>query len=160
MHAYTELGNFMNCCKHCTFLSTIHTTHSGHGSCINSRCECDEEFTGGACDCMRDTSTCVRPGDEGSSSSTLCSGQGDCVCGVCVCNDYGVSFGQYCEECVVSEKCYTLSSVVAISDYQILWLLAKFFPLIVSLSLSAMSYIMFQGVWMCEVQCTWQLWSV
>lgn len=82
---------------------SIHITNihpSGHGSCINSRCECDDGFTGGACDCTRDNSTCVRPGDEG--SGALCSGQGECVCGVCICNDYGTNFGQYCEECVVS----------------------------------------------------------
>ena len=25
------------------------------------------------------------------------------MCGVCVCNDYTLNFGQYCEDCVVSE---------------------------------------------------------
>lgn len=36
------------------------------------------------------------PGDD------LCSGDGECQCGLCICNDYSLTFGRYCEECVVS----------------------------------------------------------
>lgn len=83
---------------------------SGHGSCINSRCECDEGFTGGSCECTTNNSTCLRPGDE--ESGLLCSGVGECVCGVCICNDYGLNFGQFCEECVVSQSCILRMSYI------------------------------------------------
>ena len=32
----------------------------------------------------------------------LCSGSGECRCGVCVCSNYGVRSGSYCELCPVS----------------------------------------------------------
>ena len=34
----------------------------------------------------------------------VCSGAGDCVCGVCVCRDYGLNFGPFCDECIVSPQ--------------------------------------------------------
>ncbi len=76
----------------------------GRGECINSVCQCDEEYTGGACECIRDNSTCVDP--AGLPGDDLCSGAGQCQCGLCICNDYSLTFGQYCEECVVSESMY------------------------------------------------------
>ena len=129
--------------------------HLGHGSCINSRCECDEGFTGGACDCTKDNSSCVRPGDEGS-DAPLCSGQGDCVCGVCICNDYGVNFGQYCEECVVS-----LSPLMSVDNHNNSSQLFDVHTHTFTLSHThththtAMSYIVFQGIRMCQMQYSW-----
>ena len=32
----------------------------------------------------------------------MCSGEGSCVCGLCLCDDYTQRHGQYCEECGVS----------------------------------------------------------
>ncbi len=73
---------------------------AGNGECTNSRCECMDGYTGGACDCPTNTSSC-RP--EGSSEGmTLCSGVGECICGQCVCNNYSVNFGRFCEQCQVS----------------------------------------------------------
>ena len=35
----------------------------------------------------------------------LPSGEGQCVCGQCVCNDYSSYFGEYCEDqCLVSDR--------------------------------------------------------
>ena len=80
----------------------VHTL-TGHGECINSVCMCNDQFTGGRCDCTLDNSTCMNPksfpGDD------LCTGAGECRCGLCICNDYSLTFGQYCEECVVRWCC-------------------------------------------------------
>lgn len=79
------------------------TPCAGNGVCnSNSGCECYEGFTGGVCECTTNTSSCVRPGDEGSDvvEETVCSGEGQCICGQCVCNNYSASFGAYCEECL------------------------------------------------------------
>lgn len=129
---------------------------SGHGSCINSRCDCNEDFTGGACECTRDNSTCLRSGDE--ESGVLCSGMGECVCGVCICNDYGLTFGQYCEECVVSSF-----DIIVLHDMTILCYLfslshthidTQFIPPCVH---TALPHILFTGIYVCGMQCAWQL---
>ena len=71
---------------------------AGRGECINFQCVCGDGFSGRTCDCTDDKSTCVYPlGDP----SKLCSGEGRCICGQCVCNDYSLTLGQYCEDCLV-----------------------------------------------------------
>ncbi|XP_064385860.1 integrin beta-1-like isoform X2 [Halichondria panicea] len=81
---------------------------AGHGECINSVCQCNEQFTGGACECTLDNSTCMDP--AGIPGDDLCSGEGECQCGLCICNDYSLTFGRYCEECV---RCRTSCSRVS-----------------------------------------------
>ena len=83
---------------------------TGNGECSGSSCICNDGFTGGACECPTDNSTCVRP-----ETGLLCSGLGQCVCGLCLCDDYAENFGEFCEECLVSGRespvmCGTLDS--------------------------------------------------
>ena len=44
----------------------------------------------------------------------VCSGEGRCVCGLCLCDDYSQRHGQYCEECGVS-KFFISSSLTLFS---------------------------------------------
>lgn len=74
---------------------------TGNGVCDeNSNCDCFDGFTGGVCDCTTDNSTCMGPGVMG--EVELCSGEGQCICGLCICNNYSVNFGNFCEQCLVS----------------------------------------------------------
>ena len=102
-------------CLHVNFCPT------GNGVCINSMCVCNENFTGVDCDCPRDTSNCrgclENVGLEtyymyfflwhfvnfcvSVQETSVCSGEGTCVCGTCVCRNYSLRFGQFCEECGV-----------------------------------------------------------
>ena len=78
--------------------------YAGSGVCdVNSNCQCFDGFTGGVCDCPTSNSTCMNPGSTG--EAELCSGEGQCICGLCICNNYSVNFGAFCEECLVSAVC-------------------------------------------------------
>lgn len=69
---------------------------SGHGECVCGKCNCAPEYTGPACQCLKDQTNCKSPEDN-----KICSGNGKCVCGQCVCNvdeDRHYS-GKYCEQC-------------------------------------------------------------
>lgn len=75
----------------------------GNGECnLNSGCDCFEGFTGGVCECTTANATCMRPGADPRDEGELCSGEGQCICGSCVCNNYSMNFGQFCEDCLVS----------------------------------------------------------
>ncbi|KAJ0180473.1 hypothetical protein K1T71_003877 [Dendrolimus kikuchii] len=68
----------------------------GHGECICGKCHCTPEYTGPACQCLKDQEPC-----RSKENNEICSGNGKCVCGQCMCNvdnDRHYS-GIYCEQC-------------------------------------------------------------
>ncbi|KAK6292911.1 hypothetical protein J4Q44_G00364120 [Coregonus suidteri] len=54
-----------------------HYTINGHGRCECRVCICDANWTGSACDCSLDTTTCL------ASNKQICNGRGTCECGTC-----------------------------------------------------------------------------
>nr|CAB3257355.1 integrin beta-1 [Phallusia mammillata] len=70
------------------------------GKCNCGKCECKEGWTGNACECTLDESTCYDPNKDKNNDTKPCSGNGECMCGACECktNTNGIKFrGQYCE---------------------------------------------------------------
>lgn len=68
------------------------------GICDCGKCACFAGYTGDACECPDNNSTCIKASD---SDKKVCSGRGECKCGKCQCkydDDYTYS-GQYCDEC-------------------------------------------------------------
>ncbi|XP_063821699.1 integrin beta-PS [Ostrinia nubilalis] len=67
-----------------------------HGECVCGKCSCRPEYTGPACQCLRDQAPCRSP-----ENGEICSGNGKCVCGQCVCNvdDDRHYSGKYCDKC-------------------------------------------------------------
>ncbi|XP_035436048.2 integrin beta-PS [Spodoptera frugiperda] len=67
-----------------------------HGECVCGKCSCTPEYTGPACQCLKDQTPCRSP-----ENNEICSGNGKCVCGQCVCNvdDDRHYSGKYCEKC-------------------------------------------------------------
>ncbi|XP_053308888.1 integrin beta-4 isoform X1 [Spea bombifrons] len=73
-------------------------SYNGHFVC--GRCECKERWRGETCNCSaeenRDSGACIAPG-----SQEVCSGRGECICGVCQCisesqqHQYEGEFCQY-----------------------------------------------------------------
>ncbi|XP_056406070.1 integrin beta-4 isoform X1 [Hyla sarda] len=72
-------------------------SRNGHFSC--GRCECNEPWRGEFCNCSSlqaiDSQSCIAP-----NSTEICSGRGECLCGVCQC--YGESpdhqyQGEFCQ---------------------------------------------------------------
>ncbi|KAJ3611703.1 hypothetical protein NHX12_021717 [Muraenolepis orangiensis] len=63
-----------------------------HGRCECRMCTCDPMWSGNACDCSQDTSTCM------ASNQLLCNDQGLCECGACSCTDPKYQ-GLTCETC-------------------------------------------------------------
>ncbi|XP_056012740.1 integrin beta-1-B-like isoform X2 [Ostrea edulis] len=69
------------------------------------KCVCNEPFFGAACECDKGTGTiedkerqCIRDNDTG----LICSGRGECRCGLCQCHSKGMNsfqlyMGTYCE---------------------------------------------------------------
>lgn len=55
-------------------------------------CICDANYTGSACDCSLDTSTCL------AANKQICNGRGTCECGVCKCTNPKFQ-GPTCEIC-------------------------------------------------------------
>lgn len=45
----------------------------------------------------------------------MCSGEGRCVCGLCLCDDYTQRHGQFCEDCGVSRANQSFEIVELIS---------------------------------------------
>ncbi|CAG0892794.1 unnamed protein product [Cyprideis torosa] len=81
-----------------------------HGECVCGQCVCKPGWTGDACSCSMDTSGC-QPPDGGS----LCSGKGNCTCGVCECmeTEAGKFSGKFCAECPTCPgRCEELKSCV------------------------------------------------
>ncbi|XP_017782701.1 PREDICTED: integrin beta-nu-like [Nicrophorus vespilloides] len=75
---------------------------SDQGKCVESKCECDENFSGNICDCTTLLDTCIAP------SGKVCDGHGDCECGNCICRLEGnITYsGKYCDRCAeCSNKC-------------------------------------------------------
>uniref|UniRef100_A0A673H0K9 Integrin beta n=1 Tax=Sinocyclocheilus rhinocerous TaxID=307959 RepID=A0A673H0K9_9TELE len=66
--------------------------HNGHGRCECRVCICDANYTGSACDCSLDASTCL------ASNKQICNGRGICECGTCRCTDPKFQ-GPTCEIC-------------------------------------------------------------
>ena len=64
----------------------------GHGRCECRKCICDTNYTGSACDCSTDTSTCAAKNGQ------VCNGRGTCECGVCKCTNPKFQ-GPTCEIC-------------------------------------------------------------
>lgn len=64
----------------------------GHGRCECRKCICDANYTGSACDCSLDTSTCLAKNGQ------ICNGRGTCECGICKCTDAKFQ-GPTCEIC-------------------------------------------------------------
>ncbi|KAJ8268700.1 hypothetical protein COCON_G00138720 [Conger conger] len=64
----------------------------GHGRCECRVCICDAHYTGSACDCSLDTSTCL------ASNKQICNGRGNCECGTCKCTNPKFQ-GPTCEIC-------------------------------------------------------------
>ncbi|PIO16382.1 hypothetical protein AB205_0165150, partial [Aquarana catesbeiana] len=74
-------------------LKAIHVTLGlRNGVCKCRVCECFLNFSGSACDCSEDISTCM------ASNGQLCNGRGTCECGRCKCADPKFH-GQKCEMC-------------------------------------------------------------
>lgn len=65
---------------------------SGHGRCECRVCICEPMWTGSACDCSLDNTTCM------ASNKQICNGRGTCDCGVCKCTDPKFQ-GPTCEIC-------------------------------------------------------------
>ncbi|KAM4691201.1 LOW QUALITY PROTEIN: integrin beta-4 [Rhinophrynus dorsalis] len=70
---------------------------NGHFVC--GRCECKDRWRGEFCNCSsednKDTQSCVAPG-----SQEICSGRGECLCGVCQCLSDSPSHqyqGEFCQ---------------------------------------------------------------
>ncbi|KAL4702519.1 hypothetical protein ACJJTC_001404 [Scirpophaga incertulas] len=88
---FCECDNF-SCDRHNNMLCS----GPDHGECVCRKCNCRPEYTGPACDCLVDQEPCRSP-----ENSEICSGNGKCVCGQCVCNvdDDRHYSGRYCEKC-------------------------------------------------------------
>ena len=83
-----------------TSVHAITRTHycAGHGSCLcNGACSCNDGFIGFTCNCPTSSSSCINP-----DGNQLCSNHGDCRCGICVCQNYTLRSGTYCQLCPVS----------------------------------------------------------
>lgn len=65
---------------------------SGHGECKCRVCICEPMWTGSACDCSLDNTTCL------ATNKQVCNGRGDCDCGTCKCTDAKFQ-GPTCEIC-------------------------------------------------------------
>ncbi|XP_025096259.1 LOW QUALITY PROTEIN: integrin beta-1-A-like [Pomacea canaliculata] len=65
----------------------------GRGRCVCGNCECLNMWSGPACDCSTDNSTCM------ASNGLECNNQGVCECGRCLCNSDSQYIGPTCEEC-------------------------------------------------------------
>lgn len=67
-----------------------------HGVCVCGKCECHANYTGSACQCLKDVTPCISP-----ENGKVCGGNGQCVCGQCVCNVGGPRqySGKYCDKC-------------------------------------------------------------
>nr|XP_021181179.2 integrin beta-PS isoform X2 [Helicoverpa armigera] len=67
-----------------------------HGECVCGKCSCTPDYTGPACQCLKDQTPCRSP-----ENNEICSGHGKCVCGQCVCDvgDDRHYSGRYCEKC-------------------------------------------------------------
>uniref|UniRef100_A0A673H199 Integrin beta n=1 Tax=Sinocyclocheilus rhinocerous TaxID=307959 RepID=A0A673H199_9TELE len=75
--------------------------HNGNGTfeCGACRvCICDANYTGSACDCSLDASTCL------ASNKQICNGRGICECGTCRCTDPKFQ-GPTCEICPTCPGC-------------------------------------------------------
>ncbi|KAG7220635.1 hypothetical protein INR49_017889 [Caranx melampygus] len=66
--------------------------HTDHGRCSCGDCECEAGWEGENCNCTTRKDTCM------SSIGMLCSGRGNCECGVCHCTQPG-AYGATCEKC-------------------------------------------------------------
>ena len=71
-------------------------TDEGNCSC-NGTCSCNEGYVGFTCSCPTSNSSCINGND-----TALCSNQGECRCGVCVCQNYTIRSGAQCQLCPVS----------------------------------------------------------
>ncbi|XP_033219154.1 integrin beta-PS isoform X2 [Belonocnema kinseyi] len=89
---------------------------SGHGKCgCKGICECEDGWTGKACECRSTTDTCIEPGTD-----LPCSGKGSCKCGQCECNvEDGVRYsGTYCQKCATCQnQCLKLEPCVLCQVY-------------------------------------------
>lgn len=85
------------------------TICSGHGSCLcNGACSCNDGFIGFTCNCPTSSSSCINP-----DGNQLCSNHGDCRCGICVCQNYTLRSGTYCQLCPpCSQNCLRTSDDV------------------------------------------------
>ncbi|KAI8435079.1 hypothetical protein MSG28_003482 [Choristoneura fumiferana] len=84
-----------------------------HGECVCGKCHCRPEYSGPACDCLKDDAPC-RPPDGGQ----ICSGNGHCACGQCVCNVNGGQHfsGKFCDKCpTCSGRCEEFKDCVLCS---------------------------------------------
>ncbi|XP_036375949.1 integrin beta-1-like [Megalops cyprinoides] len=79
-------------CKFCQCNSFSNKLCGGHGRCECRVCICDANYTGSACDCSLDTTTCL------ASNKQICNGRGTCECGTCKCTDLKFQ-GPTCEIC-------------------------------------------------------------
>ncbi|CAG5056527.1 unnamed protein product [Parnassius apollo] len=68
------------------------------GICRYGKCECDSKSTGVGCDCPIDNHSCFAP-----HSKEICSGNGKCECGECVClpmeSSNRTCSGRFCDSC-------------------------------------------------------------
>ena len=93
----------------------------GNGNCFCDSCSCNQDYTGYACSCPTSQLKCVEPGAKvwawpssgwGSGHciilffsppppQSVCSNAGQCLCGICICNNVTARIGTYCEACKV-----------------------------------------------------------
>ena len=93
-----DCKNTLFCKPCCSFLVKFVVTFvnvydlPGHGRCECRKCICDANYTGSACDCSLETSTCLAKNGQ------ICNGRGTCECGICKCTDPKFQ-GPTCEIC-------------------------------------------------------------
>ncbi|CAB1340775.1 unnamed protein product [Coregonus sp. 'balchen'] len=78
-------GKFCEC-------DNFNCDRSNNKLCGVQVCICDANWTGSACDCSLDTTTCL------ASNKQICNGRGTCECGTCKCTDAKFQ-GPTCEIC-------------------------------------------------------------
>ncbi|KAI8427544.1 hypothetical protein MSG28_002059 [Choristoneura fumiferana] len=71
---------------------------NGRGKCKYNLCQCQDGWTGDDCHCSTDTDSCRAPHSKG-----VCSGNGNCECGACICTSVDSAnktyTGPFCENC-------------------------------------------------------------
>lgn len=108
---YCECNNF-SCGRHNGALCS----GPERGNCTCGVCNCFAGWTGDNCGCSLKTDTC-----KSDSDAKICGGNGDCICGECVCNSTSGYSGKYCEKCPTCsvQKCKELRKCVECSAFNI-----------------------------------------